>query len=72
MSIYFEVRSSTRPDGDGEQLESSRYSSMEDAEAAARHESAMGFFSSVWQCSIGHFGLLEQYCCEYAAAEVAA
>lgn len=61
--IYFEVRSSSHPGGQGEILEPSRFTTREDAEKAARRESAMGFFSQVWSVMDG----IERYLCEYAA-----
>lgn len=73
MSIYYyEVRSNSKPDGDGEVLEPSRHSTIVDAVKAAERESRIGFFPVVWKCTISHLGCLEQYCCEYAAAKEAA
>lgn len=68
MTIFYEVRSSSKPDGEGKRLEPSRYASQPDAESAARRESAMGFFSSVWLVENGR----ESYLCEFKAVEVAA
>lgn len=72
MSIYFEVRTSTKPDGGGELLEFSRYPTREDAEKAAQRESLLGFFSSVWMRSTeagpgGEDAYPHRYLCEYAA-----
>lgn len=72
MSIFFEVRSSTLPDGAGEQLEPSRYLTRKDAENAAQRESLLGFFSSVWMRGTETGPGCEDvyphcYLCEYAA-----
>lgn len=72
MSIFFEVRTSTEPEGKGEQLEPSRYPTRADAEKAAQHESSLGFFSSVWMRSTetgsgGDDVYPHRYLCEYAA-----
>lgn len=72
MSIYFEVRSSSKPDGEGDLLEPSRYSTREDAEKAAERESRLGFFSYVYKCTLSSLGCLDQYQCEYAAVKGAA
>ena len=68
MNIYFEVRSSSKPDGEGEILEPSRYATRDDAEKAAERESRLGFFSTVFEVS--SCSMLDRYLCEYAAAEV--
>jgi len=75
MTTYFEVRSSSKPDGEGEIMVPSRYLTREDAEKAAERESRIGFFSSVWKCGEvdgdGDF-VHHTYLCEYAPARVAA
>lgn len=78
MSIYFEVRSSSKPEGDGERFELSRCDTREEAEQAAMELSMWGFFSQVWQvreCNPISKGeppyLVNDYLCEYAAAKVA-
>lgn len=79
MSIYFEVRSSSRPEGEGEQFVSSRHDTRGEADLAALELSRRGFSSQVWQvreCTPerkGERGYLVNDClCEYAAAKVAA
>lgn len=69
-AYHYEVRSSSKPDGEGELLEPSRYATRENAEKAAERESRLGFFSNVWRVGVGMYGETD-YLCEYAAAEVA-
>lgn len=78
MGIYFEVRSSSKPEGEGERFESSRRDTREEAEQAAMELSRRGFFAQVWQvreCNPISKGeppyLVNDYLCEYAAAKVA-
>lgn len=77
MSIYFEVRRRTKPDG--EQFEASRHDTRGEAEQAALDLARRGFFSQVWQvreCTPERKGergyLVSDYLCEYAAAKGAA
>lgn len=80
MGIYFEVRASSNPEGEGEQLFFPvRFDIREQAERTAQHYAKSGFFSQVWQvreCNPISKGeppyLVNDYLCEYAAAKVAA